>query len=213
MNRHYDPYEEEHEYGKITNGEVFIYLDYDNIVINGIKKTLEKEIEEERRIQRDLTKKETRTRAGIKSVETRLYRILMKNFEDDMPKHSIAEYNRLLDHKDYKISIQERQIEVLKIASEECDYWYKSWKRTDALVSRTLSICEEQKRDLERLEKKYNVMEFEIYASNEDEVCAICYDDIKQNQYIHTCDTCKKSIHSHCMLYIEDKSKCPMCRQ
>ena len=43
--------------------------------------------------------------------------------------------------------------------------------------------------------------------------CCICYEPVKLNQYIYTCNKCNNSVHNHCYLYIDDSKKiCPYCR-
>ena len=148
-----------------------------------------------------LIKKESKSRSSIKGHHT-------KYLKDKQDQHlwrlryifekELRESYKKIDNEEFYARLDIRQ--------------YAHYHRN---FDKILDIMEHQEREIQILKDKrdtYNKIDFETYDKAEDDLCSICYDDIKQNQFIHTCKTCKKHLHSHCMLYLDDKSKCPMCR-
>ena len=163
-----------------------------------------------------LVKTETRSRGGIKGAQTGWYRVIMENFKDDMPKHSIAEYNRLLAYHERKEVRLNDRIERLEEYKKDLNLYYNYWREANQNVNRLLTICQGQKNQIEELkdkkDKTYNTVDFSTYEAEEPDTCYLCYEDIKINQHVHKCKSCSKSCHSHCYLYLPTKDHCPMCR-
>ena len=148
-----------------------------------------------------LMKKETKSRGSIKGHYTKY---LIDKHDDHLW------YVRFIFNRELKASYKKILDEEFfaRMDIREYAHYHKNFDRI-------LDIIERQERAIQILKDKrdtYNKIDFETYDNAEDDLCSICYDNIKQNQFIHTCKTCKKHLHSHCMLYLEDKSKCPMCR-
>lgn len=81
-------------------------------------------------------------------------------------------------------------------------------------IYRQLYIEESIKLDemSKKVDSTYNTVDFDTYEGEEPETCYLCYDNIHKHTPVHKCKSCGKFCHSHCYLYLPDKSKCPMCR-
>lgn len=91
-------------------------------------------------------------------------------------------------------------------------YEYAHYHRN---FNRLLRICDIQEQEIVALKDKkdtYNKMDFETYENDDDVACPVCMDDIHKKNFVYVSKCCKKPIHAHCMLYLEDKERCCLCR-
>ena len=148
-----------------------------------------------------LMKKETRSRGSIKGHYTK--------YLNDIKITQLYQSRQIFDRE---MRESYRDIDDDEFYTRMDIYKFAHY---DKNFNRLLFILERQEKEIAELKDKkesYNKVEFEPYDKDDCENCPICYDKIHKHTPVYKCKSCKKSCHSHCYLYLPNKSTCPMCR-